>query len=112
MIDSTTIATIAMPATQRTDTDDNSALIGGVVGGVVALLIVVGVIAFIVMRNRKAKDNQQSTNDGHSLSPPVVIAQPSNYDRNDIPSTSHYSDIANVQSPTQNHYDSLNANEI
>jgi hypothetical protein len=56
-----------MSATQPSD--DNTALIGGIVGGVVALLIVVGVIAFIVLRNRKAKANQQSTNDGHALSP-------------------------------------------
>jgi hypothetical protein len=113
MIDSTTITTTpvsAVPATQQ-PSPDNTALIGGVVGGVVALLIVVGVIAFIVMRNRKATANQQSTNDGHSLSPP---AQPSksNYDRIDIPSPSHYSERANVQSPAQNHYDSLNAGEI
>jgi hypothetical protein len=33
--------------------DDNTALIGGVVGGAVALLLIVGLIAFIVMRNRK-----------------------------------------------------------
>jgi hypothetical protein len=111
VVGSTTLV-IAMPATTQ-PSDDNSALIGGIVGGVVALLIVVGVIAFTVMRNRKAKHNQQSTNDAHSLSPP---AQPSksNYDRIDIPSTStsHYSERANVQSPTQNHYDSLKASEI
>jgi hypothetical protein len=102
-----------MPATTQ-PSDDNTALIGGIVGGVVALLIVVGVIAFIVMRNRKAKADQRSTNDGHSLSPPAVLAQPSNsnYDRIDIPSPSHYSEKANVQSPTQNHYDSLKASEI
>jgi hypothetical protein len=111
VVGSTTLV-IAMPATQPSD--DNTALIGGIVGGVVALLIVVGVIAFIVMRNRKAKANQQSTNDGHSLSPPAVLAQPSNsnYDRIDSPSPSHYSERANVQSPTQNHYDSLKAGEI
>jgi hypothetical protein len=109
--ENSTTLVIAVPATQTPD--DNSALIGGIVGGVVALLIVVGVIAFIAMRNRKAKANQQSTNDGHSLNPPAVLAQPSsNYDRIDIPSPSHYSERANVQSPTQNHYDSLKASEI
>jgi hypothetical protein len=113
VVGSTTLVT-AMPATQPSD--DNTAMIGGIVGGVVALLIVVGVIAFIVMRNRKAKANQQSANDGHSLSlsPPVAIAQPSNNDRNDndIPSTSHYIAYVHAQSPTQDHYDTLTAGEI
>jgi hypothetical protein len=99
-----------MPATSEpSQSHDNTALIGGVVGGVVALLIVVGVIAFIVSRNRKAKANQQSTKDGHSLSPPAVLARPSNsnYDRIDIRSPSHYSETANLESPTRDHYDSL-----
>jgi hypothetical protein len=120
MIDSTTTTlVIAMPSTTQ-PSDDNTALIGGIVGGVIALLIVIGVIAFIVLRNRKAKANQQSANDGHSLSlspvPPVAIAQPSNNDRNDnnIPSTStsHYIEYVHAQSPTQDYYDSLNAGEI
>jgi hypothetical protein len=96
--------------------DDNTALIGGIVGGVVALLIVVGVIGFIVLRNRKAKDkaNQQRANDGHALSPPAVLAQPTNgnYDRIDIPSPSNYSDKASIQQSPGNHYDSLSPSEI
>jgi cell division protein FtsN len=82
-----------MPSTQPSY--DNSALIGGVVGGVVALLIVVGVIAFIVIRSRKAKANQQSTNDGHSLSP----RNPNNsdYDRVMVTNTNEYGDVNDVR---------------
>lgn len=110
---SMTIAESAAASTTHRQ-DNTPALIGGIVGGIVALLLIAGVIAFIVMRNRKAKANQQSTNDGHSLNPIAVLAQPSNsnYDRIDIPSPSHYSETANVQSPSQNHYDSLKVSEI
>lgn len=48
-----------MPATQTSD-QPNIALIGGVVGGVVALLIVIGLIACFMVRNRQTK-NKSST---------------------------------------------------
>lgn len=51
VVESTTLAAAEMPT--------NAALIGGVLGGVVALLLVVGVIAFIVMRTRRLKQNQE-----------------------------------------------------
>jgi predicted lipid-binding transport protein (Tim44 family) len=80
-----------MPSTQPSD--DNTALIGGVVGGVVALFLIIGLIAFIVSRNRRKVANKQD--------------QPSN--RNDVSmapaqaSSSNYGKI-NVQ-PASNHYD-------
>lgn len=48
VVESTTLAATEMPA--------NAALIGGVLGGVVALLLVVGVIASIVMRVKQKQD--------------------------------------------------------
>jgi hypothetical protein len=48
-VESTTLV-VAMPGTQPSD--DNIALIGGIVGGVVALFLIIGLIAFIVTRNR------------------------------------------------------------
>jgi hypothetical protein len=95
VVGSTTLV-IAMPATTQ-PSDDNSALIGGIVGGVIALMIVVGVIAFIVMRNRKAKVTQQSTNDGHSLS--SQNTNNSNYDRVRVspPNSNEYGDVNDVR---------------
>lgn len=37
--------------------DDNAALIGGIVGGVVALLLIGGLIAFLVVRSRRSVNN-------------------------------------------------------
>jgi len=49
-------STIAMPAAQSPD--NTLALIGGIVGGTVALLLVLGLIAFCVLRSRRS-DKQQ-----------------------------------------------------
>jgi hypothetical protein len=112
VVESTTL--VAVPETQPSD--DNIALIGGIVGGIVALILIVGVIAFIVARNRKAKESQ-----GHSLqsSPPApgsALVQPSNsnYDRINIQPTSNSNYAARaVESPTQpSHYDALRPNEV
>jgi hypothetical protein len=97
VVGSTTFV-IAMPATtQPSDDNIRIALIGGVVGGVLALLIVSGVIAFIVMRNRKAKANQQSTNDGHSLSPQNPNNSNSDRVRVSAPNTNEYGDVNDVR---------------
>lgn len=47
---------------------DNSALIGGVVGGIVALLLIGGLIAFLVARSRAGKDALQSARDAGAAS--------------------------------------------
>lgn len=50
-------------------------MIGGIVGGIVALLIIVGLIAFFVVRNRRAKKSH--LDGGHSLQPqPTPILNP------------------------------------
>jgi len=53
----TNSSAITMPAAQSPK--DNAALIGGIVGGVVALLLVGALIAFCVIRSRRpqSKDN-------------------------------------------------------
>lgn len=82
-VGSTTLA-VAM----QMSVDNTAALIGGIVGGIVALLLIVCVIAFMVKRNRKAS---QENDKGHSLpaSAPGAISQPSNiYDRITVPRTS------------------------
>jgi hypothetical protein len=96
---------VAMPATDSQSSEDNAALIGGIIGGIVALLLIVGAIAFILMRsNRKVK--------AHDLGQPVARPINGNYDQIDFPSSSHYSNSANVQSSMPNHYDSLTPNEV
>jgi predicted lipid-binding transport protein (Tim44 family) len=78
-----------MPGTQPSD--DNIALIGGVVGGVVALLIVVGVIAFIVSRNRRKVANNQPRVQQNDVSMAPAQASASNYGRiSTRPASSHY----------------------
>jgi hypothetical protein len=48
---------------------DNAALIGGIVGGVVALLLIGGLIAFLVARSRRRGGNGEPNNKGASLQP-------------------------------------------
>jgi predicted lipid-binding transport protein (Tim44 family) len=82
-------------------------MIGGIVGGVVALLLVGGLIAFLVVRNRRSvKPNSNATaSDANS-----AAAATSNYDR--IPNTaSNYSGHIADASPRK-HYDSLTSNEL
>jgi hypothetical protein len=52
-------AVVAIPSTDAGDSlSDNAPLIGGIVGGVVALLLIGGLIAFLVARSRRrAKDH-------------------------------------------------------
>jgi preprotein translocase subunit YajC len=63
-----------MPVTQKSD--DNIALIGGIIGGVVALLLIVGLIAFIVSRKRRSK-NKSVENTLHQKD--VTTTPASNY---------------------------------
>lgn len=96
-----TTSAVAMPTTQTSD--PKTALIGGIVGGSIALILIVGVIAFFAMRNRKAKTSQQSGQDGHSLqtSPARPSPNESNYDRINVPSTpNEYGDVSDVRATT------------
>jgi hypothetical protein len=54
-------ANTTAPSTDA-DAIDAAALIGGIVGGIVALLLVVGLIAFLVARNRRP-EHVESNND-------------------------------------------------
>jgi hypothetical protein len=47
--------------------DDNSALIGGIVGGVVGLLLIGGLIAFLVVRSRRTAAGNGEANNGAAL---------------------------------------------
>jgi cytoskeletal protein RodZ len=77
-------------------------LIGGVVGGVVALLIVVGVIAFIVTRNRrKAANNQDQPSNRNDVSMAPAQASSSNYGKINVqPASSHYDESFLTHSPS------------
>jgi hypothetical protein len=101
-VGSTTLV-VAMPGTQPSD--DNIALIGGIVGGVVALLIAVGVIAFIVSRNRrKAAQDQPSNRNDVSMAP--AQASSSNYGRISAqPASNHYDESFLSHSTATQHYD-------
>jgi predicted lipid-binding transport protein (Tim44 family) len=83
---------------QRFLEDDNIALIGGIVGGVVALILIGGLVAFLVKRSRQRRANGEPNNDAvlqsvrvdagaashrsnyQSFSPQPKNAPPQNYD--------------------------------
>jgi hypothetical protein len=83
-----------LPATQPSS-EVNFALIGGIIGGVVALVLIFALIAFIVMRNRKVKENQ-------SVQPAGQV------DLQSINNTppSEYGNVTNIQAP-YHHYDDV-----
>jgi hypothetical protein len=83
-----------MPAGQSPE--DNSALIGGIVGGIVAFLLVGALIAFCVVRNRRQPKDSTST------------LPESNYGRIAV-AQSNYSDAPQTGN---SHYDVLSANEL
>jgi hypothetical protein len=97
-----------MPAAQSPE--DNIALIGGVVGGAVALLLIGALIAFCVVRSRRqSKDN--NANALHSVHSTTTSPQ-SNYCRVP-PAQSNYSERSFAPAETRSsHYDVLNANEL
>jgi hypothetical protein len=68
--------------------DDNIALIGGIVGGFVALFLVGGLIAFFVVRSRR--DDKSS-----AIALPPSTTATSNYDR--IPTKPNYDDVDAVR---------------
>jgi hypothetical protein len=79
-IDTTTNSSVAVPASQTTDPDDNVALIGGIVGGVVALILIVGLISFLVMRCKRSAGSAQPANQDDVVMAPAP-APSSNYGR-------------------------------
>jgi hypothetical protein len=54
--ETSTPVNVATPSTDAQSSDDNSALIGGIVGGVLGLLLVGGLIAFLVARRTRKVD--------------------------------------------------------
>jgi hypothetical protein len=79
-------------------------VIGGIVGGVVALLLVGGLVAFFVARNLR------NVNQHNSMANTTAAAAPSNYDR--IPTKiNNYSDRVGDAS-SRNHYEALAPNEL
>lgn len=81
----------------------NVALIGGVVGGIFALLFVVGVIAFIVMRTRRAKQNPVAA-DGEQMTPAPSLSAQSNYGHINV---SQY-DVPSIDNVYEGVHDKLN----
>jgi predicted lipid-binding transport protein (Tim44 family) len=95
------------PSTEPSN--DNAALIGGIVGGVVALLLVGGLIAFLVTRNRR-NANQQVNNRAMTNTTATSTAVLINYDR--FPTKINtYSDRSGIDASSGNHYDSANVSD-
>jgi hypothetical protein len=104
-----------IPATESPEAD-KSALIGGIVGGVVALILVAALIGFIVARirqqqERKDDDHQLPSTNAAAVHSATVASPNSNYGHIQ-PSISNYSEHFVVESPSRGHYDSLAASEI
>jgi hypothetical protein len=94
--------------THATEPDSNAALIGGIVGGMAALILIVGLIAFIVLRSRRSSNHPDNNNAMTSTTP-----TPSNYDR--IPTkNTDYNDRLGVDPDASSgkHYDSLSPSEL
>jgi hypothetical protein len=75
-----TLATagVATPSTDAHAPDDSAALIGGIVGSVVALLLFCGLTAFVLARTRRNVNHDDNINGVASTS---VASAPSNYGR-------------------------------
>jgi hypothetical protein len=54
-------STNAVTLARQPDGNGKGALIGGIIGGILALLVVGGLIAFIVMRSRRGNGNNSDT---------------------------------------------------
>jgi beta-lactamase regulating signal transducer with metallopeptidase domain len=103
-------AGVATPSSDTQPSNDNAALIGGIVGGIVALLLVGGLIAFLVARNRR-NANEQDNNKAMTNTTAASPAVSSNYDR--IPTKiSNFSDRVDAAQASKNHYDMLTPNEL
>lgn len=105
----TAISLPIMPSTASTldislqgSEDDTAPLIGGIVGGFIAVLVVVGIVAVILARNRRTQAKQNG-------GPPTADAPAKgNYDR--VPSSQYGGAVS--RSPAHSHYDSLKPSEV
>lgn len=95
-----------MPAAQSPE--DDAALIGGIIGGAITLVLIGALIAFCVARSRRKqpKDNNASVLYSATTAPPE-----SNYGRI-APTQSNYTETVSIAQSGNSHYDSLNANEL
>lgn len=98
-----------MPATPTppSPTNNDAALIGGIVGGVVALLLIVALIAFIMSRSRNRNRSPKARNDGQELqsAPAQSVGE---YGRIELPPSqqSEYDDMRDVNL-SEHHYDDV-----
>jgi hypothetical protein len=118
-------AVVVTPSSDAQSSDDNAALIGGIVGGVFALLLIGGLVAFLVARSRRGeKDHPNSdaalqsvrqsmpSNDVHDAGVArgsdygaLSIGPPQNYDawsnKDDYakpsPNRTHYEDFTKIR---------------
>jgi ATP-dependent Zn protease len=78
--------------------NNKSVLIGGIVGGIVALLLIIGLIAFIVGRGRRRANDGQNDNDA----PLQSISRPSNApNSNDVAASNHALDRRSARAESQ-----------
>jgi hypothetical protein len=89
MISANQSSASTMPAVESTG--DNSALIGGIVGGAVALILVGALIVFFVLRSRKARQDSKADQNAHATQ--SIRAPPNNYGQLFIVQSAGYSDI-------------------
>jgi hypothetical protein len=90
--------------TSTSEPDSNAALIGGIVGGIVALLLIGGLIAFLVARSRRNLNHHDNAIQITSTTPTQ-----NNYNRIGIPKN-NYND--RIQASSRQNYDSLTPREI
>lgn len=99
-------------------TQINTALVGGLVGGAIVIVIIFALVACFVMRKRQSTANEGDS--GRAMQHPSADSQSralhalvsnSNYDRIDVPSH-HYSERAVVAAAPTSHYAALEPNEI
>jgi hypothetical protein len=88
--------------------DDNAALIGGIVGGIVALILIGGLIAFLVVVRSRNLNHDNNSNAMTSTTP-----TPSNYNRIPTKNTNYNDRIGvAVDASSGKHYDALASNEL
>lgn len=76
----TTLASVSGSEQDPSVSDDNTALIGGIVGGVTALLLIIGLITFIVARKRRGRARAAaSRKDDVSMAPAQASSRSSDY---------------------------------
>jgi hypothetical protein len=89
---------VTTPSSDAQPSDDNAALIGGIVGGVVALLLIGGLIAFIALRSRRNVTQNDSHNAMTTTSATPTLS-------NVVPTgAAIYDDVSSVRNPTQSTY--------